>query len=434
MEKLPYSRAKDEFETLAGRSLWDDLDSYGKKSLLGLLNADSGFAEEFRAMSEMDALLSAHKPKISLISSSPSVFRFAAAALVALFLGGILFLSRDLIRMDRLSGGIATTGSCFFETAEKENGMIQNNSDDRFCDVSVGDTFRMRLLPEARARIQKKGNSLFAELRSGAVLIKGEKKKRDEEIVIYSGSNAIRFLGTSVFIQRETGGENDGLTVDVTQGSVQLEKSNQFFLSELSGISPEQREHLLKQDPYLFTVRSQIVERGQSIHIQEDKEKQKLASEAMTRLEKAAASGEVSPDIFRNWRQSLTPEEFMSLGSAGLSARTSAIEADREKTLNDSMQAATPPPVLIPSREERIQHEDSEIKTREIPATSPGQRNAGQWNNNALTETGPPHTVYTMDGRVLKGRAYQSGEEMVIESSGQIIRIPLKDVKRIENR
>lgn len=459
MAKIPYQAAREEFETLLGRFLWDDLDLYGKKRLVALLNADSSFAEQFRELTSFDDLISSVSPSLSETeptnlsdfktkqkskqkSSLPKfVYGIAATILMISSISIGYLYTRDSYPTD-----IVTSGACAQDLNYKATPLFHNTSANDFCEIRISqNTLQLKLFPDSSAKVLRNGFSPIASLEKGAVLVNGKKRKKDEEIMILSGFQSITLLGTEILVKQQ----KEKLSVDVISGTVEVSSANQNILSEATD------QQWKKVDPEVFSIDSSIVEEGENATFDRDSRKDLLAKQALQRLSsKTENATQPNSETVQKWKESLTTEEKEALGLQRVQVSRSKLDVDRLEKLKSyseknnssdsqdsiesdpSLKHENPPEQKLDLTQElnfnltSDERDDEAVarKTERLPTrTIPRQ-------NKRLERKSDQYTVFLKDGTIKKGLAYQEGEDLVIVSQGKTIRIPMQNVERIENK
>lgn len=441
MERLSYTNAREEFESLLGRYLFDDLDRYGKRRLFLLLESSPEFAAEFAALADLDDQLfalksAAHAPaaaaganaaqdvgypahddaaKVRRLADArrrPAARTLWAAAAGALLIGAVSFYvySRVFGPGSAAASALVYSGACSAPPANFTAGRahaLQNDSADRFCTIETANgALRFRLTPGGALRIAADSAGVRVHLERGTLFAAGREPGADKNLRIYLGDHSVRFIGTAVRLRVDAA----GYKVDVLDGRIRLERSARYLLipddpqleesPALAGLASNEEDALLEE-------RQRELAESQSVYIEEDPERLAQARAALRRL---------LP----------TPEEEPD--AAELRQRAAALSAADRAALRAPDDAA-PAQRLAPETQrellERLNTDDANAGDGVDSQTPP--TDARQTRG-----TDAPHRVYLRDGRVLSGRAIQENDRLLIRTPEGDVRADLADVLRIE--
>lgn len=466
MTRIPYSEAREEFETLLGRYLWNDLDQYGKKRLLLLASADPEFSREFRELTRTDDLLTLVFPQapasIGAIDhnhsvSSPDAIGHsrpprsfprtiarrksvlyaiaavlaAAMAVVALaYRGGYLNKAAD----------VAWRGDCEHMPGKGNETRLRNVSTAGFCDASTRDgSVSVRIFPGSDASILPNAHGPIVILDQGAALVRGEKRPPGSEIRIITGSNSVRFLGTEVFVRRS----ETTVHIEVVAGAVEMSRSHTNLIArEMAALPEGERQKIQSSDPAFFAnVTGEVLSPGKTLTIQEESERAGRVEDAFARLK---AADKLTTETYREWRMRLQPDEESALGNDQFKSVSGRMDPARSAILRESWKSDARPAQVIESEKSKAGDSEKDDARSTIPSNmkkpaaqkpdpqrkQPEPRREVQ--NPGNTEE--PHNVILTDGRTIKGRARQEGDFIIITAGGRETRIPRSDVIRIEGR
>lgn len=422
MERLTYSNAREEFESLLGRYLFDDLDRYGKRRLFLLLDSSAEFAAEFATLADLDdqlfALTAARDTDAQKVRPIADARRgrttrtiFAAAA--SLFVVGAISLyvyARYFGGVFEAAPALTYSGACAAPPTDHPAGRaftIENASADRFCTIETKNgALRFRLTPGGALRIAADAAGVRVHLERGTLLAAGREPGADKNLRIYLGDHSIRFIGTAVRLRADA----NGYKVDVLDGRIRLERSARYLLvpedpeleesPALAGLAANDA------DPILDERRRELAE-SQSVYIEDDPERLARARSALKQL---------------------TPTPDDEPDAAELQKRAAALSAEDRAALR-TPDAASPTERLTPETRRALLQwlntdspaDDDALNTETLP---PAAR--------AALLADEPHRVYLRDGRVLRGRAIQENDQLRIRTADGDVRADLVDVIRIE--
>ncbi len=455
MNRIPHSLAREEFETLLGRLLWDDLDRYGKKRLLLLAGADPDFAREFRELIDTDDYLRALVPENSgeralvkvdaRAAGTPEKQRVLAFALrqrpVTYAAAALLFAAFATLVLAYRGGylqsqpDVVWTGSCEQVTGQGRETRLRNLPGSAFCDAATRNgSVSLRIFPGSDASILPNDNAPVIFLDQGAALVRGEKRPPGSEIRIFSGANSVRFLGTEVFVRRS----DANVQVEVVSGAVEIGRSpGNLIAREMAALPPAERAALVAQDPTFFTnAATEVLSPGETRSIAEDAGSAKDVEQALTRLKK----DKLAPKTYLAWRSQLNASERSALETDHFESTPGQISPDRTAILRETWAARAVPQKAIQSETPAVPKVETKLEparqnkpvrvpeiVRQPARTQDPRPKEADWRDE-------PHNVIFHDGRTIKGRARQDGDFIIISTDGKETRVPRSDVARIESR
>ncbi len=423
MERLTYSNAREEFESLLGRYLFDDLDRYGKRRLFLLLESSAEFAAEFAALADLDDQLFALGPaadanaangqRLAHARRGPATRALWAAAASLLAVGAISFYIyvRIFGSGSDAAAALVYSGACSAPPANHPSGRafaLANRSANRFCTIETANgALRFRLAPGGALRIAADPDAAEVRilLERGTLLAAGREPGADENLRIYLGDHSVRFIGTAVRLRADAA----GFKVDVLDGRIRLERSARYLLipedPQLEE-SPALAALTSNDEDAILDARERELARSQSIYISDDPERLARARSALKRL---LPTPDAPPDAaeLRERADALSAEDRAALRSPAQAPATENLAPETQTELLQLLQAAAPaaagpdPEALPPSARAALQADE-------------------------------PHRVYLRDGRVLYGRAIQDEGRLIIRTSEGEVEADLSDVIRIE--